>query len=227
MRTRKQDNRLKLVFLIICMLVMVFESILTNGQSAVIYKGFEVNAGVRTGTITSDIAQINGSKLIQHGGRIGLVYGTNLVRTKIGFGYFSSGTKTKGTIDLLQPNASVNVYPLAMLFKKPLRLEPYITGTLTYNNYKFYGYYLNEDGGNVNYSNMEAPYLGATRQLNSAVGIGLEFKILDQYDFIHLFSEMTYGYTITATSSIPELQDTHINKQAQVKIGLSFGAAQR
>lgn len=227
MTTRMKENIMKALFIIIIMIVLIFQSVFSQAQSPVksIYKGFEVNFGTRSFTMESNIPQINQSDIVHAGGKAGLVYGNNSLRTKIGFGYYSTvGKNNNGTVNLYETNASANFYPLSLIRKKTSGLEPYLTGGIAYDNFKLYGYYLHREPGNTNYSNAEAPYLGSLKQVNTTFGVGLEMKIIDRYDFIHLFSEIIYGHNISSGSKHAEFNKTGIKNQMQMNVGITFGA---
>lgn len=229
MTTRIHDNLVRGAIILILFIVLMFHALVTSAQSfrghtSTPYKGFVTSFGTRTGTISSDIEKINASAVLQAGGQIGLVFGNAVVRSRVGLlGYYSSTQGAQGTMDLYTSNIAANFYPLACLSGRVSMLEPYITGTLDYDQYKFFGYYLYREPGSLNYSQTEAPYLGKVTQVNASAGIGLELRLKDEYDFIHLFSEVRYGHNLATKSRDAAFTGTTIGNQTSITIGVSFG----
>jgi hypothetical protein len=62
------------------------------------------------------------------------------------------------------------------------------------------------------------------KQVNATVGIGLELKLKDRFDFIHLFSEVKYGHNLSTKTNDSAFAGTSLNNQMQVVLGISFGA---
>lgn len=230
MTDRIRDNQFKAFLFIILFIVLILHTMIVDAQSFQFksknpYKGFVANFGTRSSKINSTIQKINQSSLLQTGGQIGLIFGNSIVRSKIGLlGYYSSAGNTAGTVDLYESNASVNFYPLSWISKKITMVEPYITAGLDYDQFKFYGYYLNQEPGQINYSHAEAPYLGKMKQVNGTVGMGIELKLMDRYDFVHLFSEIRYGHNLSAKAKNAEFMNTEISNQTQIILGICFGA---
>jgi len=229
MTTRIHDNLIKGIFFIILFIVLMLQSIFGNAQNFPLdsqkpYKGMVVGFGTRSSAISSDIEKIHQTSMLQTGGHVGLIFGNNIVRSKIGLlGYYSSTGINTGTTDLYESNVSLNFYPLSWISGQSMMIEPYLTGGVDYDQFKFYGYYLNQEPGETNYSKVEAPYLGKIKQLNATVGVGIEVKLEDRYDFVHLFSEVKYGMQLSAQTSNTAFVNTGINNQMQVVLGISVG----
>jgi hypothetical protein len=217
-------------FLVILFVVLTLQSINSIAQSfqpksKVFYRGLQVNYATRSFTIASDIPAINQSRGTLAGGQIGLVLGNEVLRAKVGLlGYYSSGGNTKGTIELYQTNTALNFYPLALLNKKGWRIQPYVLGSVAFDRFKFYGYYLDNSPGIINYSCSLEPYLATIKQINATVGTGLEFKLLDKFDFVHFFTEVRYGHSLSSKSTSAQFDHTSLGNQMQVIAGISFGA---
>lgn len=228
MTTRVHDNLIRGVVILILFLALIFHSVIMNAQSrrysAGPYKGFVANFGARAATLSSDIEKINESALLQAGGQVGLIFGNEIVRSKVGLlGYYSSTNVAAGTTDLYNSNIAVNIYPLAWVTGHTSLIAPYITGSVDYDQYKFFGHYLHREPGSINYSQTEAPYLGKVTQVNATVGLGLEVSLKNDYDFIHLFSEVRYGHNLSTNASDAAFSETTINAQTTVSVGVSFG----
>ncbi len=192
MNNRIKTNQIKLVILILLSTFLGFWSITVKAQALHqkegFYKGFESSFGSRSYNINSSIGNLDQLTVGQEGGRVGIILGNRVVQANVQLlGYFFSTSSMAGSIDLYENGVSVNFYPMALLFNKEVRVEPYFTGGLTYERIKFRGYYLSNDNGPINYSTCEEPFLGAINQVNAYLGVGVDFKIIDQYDFVHLF----------------------------------------
>lgn len=230
MTTRIQENSVKGLFIIALYIFLLLQGLVAGAQSyrsmnETSYRGFVASFGTRAADISSSVEKIDQTRLLQAGGQIGLILGNSVVRSKIGLlGYYSSTGNTAGSTDLYESNALVNFYPLALITGKSLTVEPYITGGVDYDQYKFYGYYINREPGQTNYSQAEAPFLGKIKQFNATVGAGIEVRLKDDYDFIHLFSEIKYGKNLSSKSSNQIFGNTQINNQTQLIVGISFGA---
>lgn len=220
MTNRMRTNLMKIVFLIMTFLVLIFQSILSNAQPTenTDYRGLDVKFETRSFLLTSDIQKINQSNEIQGGGRINPVYENHIIRSKIGFGHYSSVDNTADTIDLYETNASVNVYVRSLLLNEKSGVEPCLTGVIAHGNFKLYDHYINQEPGNINYRNIEAPYLGAITQVNSTLGMDIEIKLIYNYDFMHLFSEVRYGHKIPARPKNTEFNNTTMIIKCRVNI---------
>ncbi|MGC1240642.1 MAG: hypothetical protein WA874_03595 [Chryseosolibacter sp.] len=225
MTTRIHENLWKGIFFMILFITLLLQTMLGYAQSADTYRGFVASFGTRTANISSDIAKLNGSGLVQTGGQLGLVYGNKIVKSRIGLlGYYTSGGSSAGTTDLFASNISVNFYPLSLLSNRTFVLEPYLTAGLDYDQYKFYGFYLQQEPGQMNYSQAEAPFLGKIKQVNTTGGVGIQVKLKDQFDFIHVFSEFRMGHNLSANTKHVAFAETQTKNPRQLIVGISFGA---
>lgn len=227
MTARIKINQFKAVLLGILFVALFLQTLVSTAQtnSDRTYRGFFAGFGTRLGTVSSNIEKIHQTNIAMSGGQAGLTLGNRMVKSKvILLGYYSSTGKTAGTIDIYQSNASVNFYPLASLAGKNGIVQPYLSASVDYDQFKFYGYYLNREPGSINYSHAEAPYLGKIKQMNATAGIGVEVSLKDQYDFIHLFSEVRFGRNLSSKSKNTAFESTSVNNQMQINVGVSFGA---
>jgi hypothetical protein len=226
MNSRIIHNLTTLIFYITLFVALTVSTLNSNAQSfenrKVYYRGIEGGFGAHTFQMNSDISAIDKSSATLAGGKLGVVFGNNIVRTKIGFGYYASTAGIAGSVDLYRNTASVNFYPLNALTKKQSRVEPYITAGVAYNNIKMYGYYMSNDNGKLNYSTFQAPYLGSIKQVNGTIGTGLEIKIMEKHDFVHFITEVVWGGNIFH-SHTETFHNSSVNKQMTVNVGLSFG----
>jgi hypothetical protein len=224
MQDRIEFNQIKGMFLLTLFLVLILMSICTSAQTNISHIGFQVNFGTSIFNLDSDIPALNESRVSQSGGMLGVVAGNKAVKTRIGLlGYYASDGRVAGTVDLYKTNVSVNFYPLALFGKSALRVQPYFSGTVAYDRFRFYGYYLNNDAGKVNYSKSEAPYLGTIRQVNASLGGGIELRITERYDFVHFFSEVRFAHNLDNATNSAQFNHTSVSNKMHVIAGLSFG----
>lgn len=221
MSSRINENLMKAMLFILLCVVLLLRSFFADAQT---HKGFDVAFGAQLATINSDIEKINLKQLHQMGGSIGFLYGNNKIASQVSGGYYSSTQSCPGTVDRYMLAARVKVFPLSWLSNKSRLVNPYIVTGVSYDNLRLYGYYINREPGVTNWSQAEAPYLGSIKQVNAGVGGGLSFAILQQFDFIRLYSEVWYGNNLSARASDQAFNNTTLKNQMQINLGLTFGA---
>ncbi|MBA4056059.1 MAG: hypothetical protein C0490_15195 [Marivirga sp.] len=188
------------------------------------YMGFEVAFGVRAFNINSNIAAINDLAVVEEGGSLGLIFGNDYLRGKIrAAGFYYSGAKVPRTVDLFESEGLINFYPLQYLRKSKAALDIYLIGGVTVDNIKFYGHYLNDDKAKINYSVTNEPYLGKRTQVNATGGIGLEYQLPMEYDFVHLFAEAKYAKPFQSSSNNESFRNTTTSDLSSISVGVSFG----
>jgi len=187
------------------------------------YMGLYASFGRRSFDMKSNYPQIDKSTVSLDGGQAGVIFGNRIARAEIGLlEYYSSVSNIVGTIDQHSNHAAIRFYPAGLLTKKRLRVEPYLNAGITYNRYKFYGHYISSTGSPVNYSAPD-PFLGGIAQTNTSMGLGFEFNILDEYDFVHLFTELKWGKPAAKQTGSPEFTDMHLGRKTTINIGFTFG----
>lgn len=225
MNDRIEMNMIKGIVFIILFVVLICKSIISDAQikAAPFYKGLQASYSTISFQPRSSIATIDAKTAMLSGGQIGIHFGGAIFRTTIGLlGYYSSVNNFPGTVDLYKNFARVSFFPLE-IFRPTAIVQPYLSTGAAYDRYKFSGYYLNNDAGQVNYSR-KAPHLATIRQLDLYGGAGITVKILDNYDFVHLFAEALYGKAIGSAPAQAEFANTSINNNVQITAGLIFGA---
>lgn len=183
--------------------------------------GFSVSFGSRWNKLSSDHAAIDQMKLVGEGASVGLLWGNDLVETKVTVGYYYSASRVPHTVDLVNVESSFQFYPLYALTGRTHKVQPYLTTGLAANNYKLHGYYSGADG-ETNYSVSIEPYLGNVISYFGSAGAGFEVNLLNQNDFVKFFSEVNYHSALHQKSS--ELfKSTRVSNQVSINVGLSFG----
>jgi hypothetical protein len=183
--------------------------------------GFSVSFGTKTNRIVSNHSAINNMKLAEEGGSVGLLWGNDLLEAKVNVGFYYSSARVPHTVDLVNLESTLQFYPLFALTGKTHKVQPYLSTGLAVNNYKLYGYYAGTEG-EVNYSISIEPYLGNITTYFGSLGAGLEVNLIDQNDFVKLFTEINYYSPLQKTSSVL-FNDSQVTRQLGINVGVSFG----
>lgn len=209
-------------------LAVIFLMIVSATQaqflSDVPYKGIEVSFGTRSFNIESNVPELNGLSVLEEGGQLGLIAGTDAVRVRVGLaGFFYSSNKVGRTIDLFESDLSLNFYPTEVDGSNSI-IQPYLTGGLVYDRTKFYGRFLKEDQGPVNYSAGKEPYFGRMQQVRAAVGAGVEISVHSgDFHFVHIYAEYKYAGISVHDSSDEVLTQTKQLSPMMISLGVRFG----
>jgi len=183
--------------------------------------GFSVSFGSRSNKIISNHAAINGMKLLEEGGSAGVLWGNSVMETKLTVGYYYSASRVAHTVDLINIESAVKLYPLHLITGKTSRVEPYLSTGISANNYKFYGFYAGNETA-PNYSLSMEPYLGNLNSYIGSIGAGLEVNLLNEDNFIKVFTEVNYQSTLFQKSS-DLFKHTQLSNQLVINLGVSFG----
>jgi|SRR5687768_11629658 hypothetical protein len=186
------------------------------------YVGFEANLGVKSTKLASDLAAINNMGVMQEGGSLGLVFGNQVVKTRLqAAGFYYSNSSVKHTVNLVESALQLNIYPIKLINKSKQAINPYISGGVDYSTMKFFGYYDNPEA-KINYSSSSAPYLGKIAATRGTVGGGIEWRLSQVSDFVHLFAEARYSWGVKRDAD--ELfQNTKVANATSINVGVSFG----
>jgi len=188
------------------------------------YMGFEATFGVRSFQLNSSISEINQMPVVEEGGSLGLIFGNDLLKAKIrAAGFYYSASSVPRTVDLFETEALVNFYPLEYFRKGENALDIYLIAGVSMDNIKFYGHYLAGDGEKINYSTTNEPYVGKLAQINATGGIGFEYQLPVQYDFVHLFAEAKYGAPLKSGTDSEPFKNTSVKNFTSISVGVSFG----
>lgn len=188
------------------------------------YMGFEANFGVKSSRISSDLAAIHNMSVKEEGGSIGLVMGNQIVKARFqAAGFYYSNSSVKQTVNLIESAMLLNVYPLKFINKSQQAINPYVSGGVDYSTLKFFGYYNNAEANKkINYSTSSAPYLGKIAATRGTIGAGIEWRLSQVRDFVHLFAEARYSWAI-AQSANELFKNTKVSNSTSINIGVSFG----
>jgi hypothetical protein len=212
--------------IVVFFLAFVFMSTTVHAQrfrnSSYRYIGFEANFGVKTTKLNSDVAAIHNMDVMEEGGSLGLVIGNQAVKTRVqAAGFYYSNSGVKHTVNMVESALIFNIYPLKFINKSKQALNPYVSGGLDYSTMKFFGYY-NSPDAKVNYSSSSAPYIGKIVSTRGTVGGGIEWRLPQMHDFVHLFAEARYSFGVSQKAD-EFFGNTNVANSTSVNIGVSFG----
>jgi hypothetical protein len=186
------------------------------------YFGFEATFGLKSTKLSSDLAAINNMGVMEEGGSLGFVMGNQVVKTRLqAAGFYYSNSSVKHAVNMVESALLLNVYPLKFINKSRQAINPYVSGGVDYSTMKFFGYYNNPDA-KINYSSSSAPYIGKIASTRGTVGGGIEWRLPQMRDFIHLFTEVRYSWAIDQSAD-DLFKNTRVANSTSVNIGVSFG----
>lgn len=186
------------------------------------YFGFEANFGVKSTKLTSDVAAINNMAVMEEGGSLGFVMGNQVVKTRLqAAGFYYSNSSVKHTVNMVESALQLNVYPLKFINKSKQALNPYVSGGVDYSTLKFFGHY-NAPDAKINYSSSSAPYIGKIVMTRGTVGGGIEWRLSQVRDFVHIFAEARYSWGVTQDAD-DFYKNTTVANSTSINVGVSFG----
>lgn len=184
--------------------------------------GLEGSFGIKTFNLSSNIEKINGLRVAEEGGQIGVGIGAKALRVKVRQGYFYSSSAVAHTVDEIRSAFVANLYP-AKIFSNKGRFQPYFMGGIERNILRMYGTYGSDVDHRVNYSVTEAPYLGKISSIVASAGVGMEYSLKAPGYFISFFAEGRYGKPLSTSSSGALFSQTSTSSQMVVNVGVAFG----
>jgi len=217
--TRLSDN---VIFGLVLLVTTIYSCTAEAQSKKISYAGLEGTFGVRLFRLSSDIKQLNDLKVVEEGGSLGIIVGNDYIRSKARLaGFYYSSPSTPRTINMFETEVVTNVYPLQFFRTHKQVVDMYITTGISFNNLRFFGNYLQQDGF-VNNSDINEPFIGKINQVIGVVGFGTEYHIPIKKDFLHLFAEGRFGKPVQANSSTA-LKNTKVGDYTSITLGISFG----
>jgi hypothetical protein len=192
-----------------------------KGQNNVTYKGFDVSFGGNMTSITSDISKLHKLSLTTEGGSAGFVFGSEIFRTTSKVGFYYSSSSVPQTIDQFIATQSLNFYPIAMIKHDMTRCEFYLTAGGDFQLFKFAGNYL--ETTDPKRAAIADKYIGKVSQLAFNAGFGIEYKIFDNEDFMHLYGEVRHSAPFVTKSKFESFQNTTLGNQMLISVGIRYG----
>ncbi|WP_276367701.1 hypothetical protein [Chryseolinea sp. H1M3-3] len=220
------SNRLKGFVVLSFFILICFNAVLAQAQgmrnSNYRYFGFEANFGMKSTKLTSDLPALNNMAVMEEGGSLGFVMGNQLVKTRLqAAGFYYSNSSVKQTVNMVESALQLNVYPLKFINKSRQAINPYVSGGIDYSTLKFFGYYNNPDA-KINYSASSAPYIGKISMTRGTVGGGIEWRLPQMHDFVHIFAEARYSWAMGQDAD-DFFENTKVANATSINVGVSFG----
>jgi hypothetical protein len=191
-------------------------------QSSSARYGVGASFGIRNSSVESNLGDLSGMKLYQEGGSLEAFMEKGAINARVHVGYFSSGSSVKHTIDLLESGLSMSFHPFLMQGVTARRVSPYIVSALMAGRNHFYGFYADEDTRHINYSRESAPYVGKVMSVHLNAGMGLQYRLVDENQYMLFFAEVQKPIELYEESA-GILSGTSVHGDLSINIGLAFG----
>lgn len=188
------------------------------------YLGFDVQFAAHVSQLSSKLDKMNGSRMTYTGGSVGGMLANDLTKVKANVGFYYSLPNMPHTVESFQASTSMSVYLLRISKIEYHTLEPYAVVGITQQFNKYYGTYLLPEGQPYNHSQGDQPLMGKVGLTQLTIGAGIEWQLeSEERQFLHFFSEATYGLPIMCNASSMLFSDTQTTKQLCITLGLGFG----
>jgi hypothetical protein len=237
------------VVLFIAIVLVIFARI-ANAQtsSGGLYLGVEVASGSRAFNVNSDLQNLKGIKVAQHGKTYAIIAGNRLINGKIRIGNFSAPEGGKQPIQSNSFELGSSFSPLQLVARRTPILEPYLTVSIETTKIKTGGTYTppptkpsGAGGGStcnctcpssvggppdpdaLPVISKPVPFAGNFGSTRANIGVGLKAHVQKGKLFLNIFGEMNYGVTLGTTSSTPTLLNTYVLNQTAYNVGVSVG----
>jgi hypothetical protein len=193
-----------------------------NAQQNTRYFGYEIAAASPSYRIKSNVPEIAHMYVPFYGMRVGGILSNPQIKLKASAGLHYGSADLPRTFDLLSGNISAQVYPLRLKTVKYHTFEPYVVGGVSQYQTNFYGSYLSEDKPRNNSVSREK-LIGRTYSTQLIGGIGVEYQLENDNNFIHFFSELSFGTAIHQGASTSSLSCTFMQSSWALLFGINFG----
>ena len=189
--------------------------------------GFEAFTGIQFSQLNSNLVSLNNLHMQQLGGGIGFIFSRDFWQAKIKpVGLYNSISNSQTAIKLIESSAQVNLYPIKLLLGKTNRLPSlYIAGGLARAKYKISGSYLPE-GQTSTCIYDDASFSGSISSWNIIGGLGMEYQIQSDQEFISFFAEIKNGISAGTTTNMELFKNTSFTNFTSVHIGFKIGISQ-
>jgi hypothetical protein len=187
------------------------------------YSGYSISVAFPQYQIKSNISQLAGLPVSLAGGNVGVIFANQRGKIKANVGLYYSNDNVPYTMDLLAAAVTTNVYLLRLKNPQYHTIEPYAVFGLHQQVNRFFGSYL--DGtARTNMSTGDQPLLGKTYDTQIVFGGGLEYQLEnDHHQFIHFFTEFTYGSNVNTIADNENFSATECLNPLLITLGVHFG----
>ncbi|MBL3658302.1 hypothetical protein [Fulvivirga sediminis] len=187
------------------------------------YRGIGVSFGVKSITFDSKIDQLHSYQTMQEGGKGSLVIGNDFdqISFNVAGWYYSSSQKT---IDLFEFGITNHLYFLRAFGIKPQGIAPYVISGVRRQRYKFYGAYVDEDDrGDKGQQRGPESYLGGMQSTSLSLGLGVEYQLQSELEFIHFFAEAAGDLSFMSSVDGKAFIGTKTGHLYSFNLGVRFG----
>lgn len=185
---------------------------------------FEIAPGVRTYKINSDIDKIQGLEAAHGGVSVGLTFFNQKIQIPVRAGLYQYGIEDKRTIDLIEVEVNFNPSISYLLKGNDYKFNVYPIAGVSYQSRGFRGTYIaKEDRRTSKRRKYEEPLIGKVNSININYGLGVQYKVVDNYSSMYLFAEGYATYNLATSTTDDVLKNTHTSNHSQFNIGLRFG----
>jgi hypothetical protein len=196
-----------------------------------IYKGFEANYGIRVFKIQSNIPEISNLNVIAEGGNAGIMFGNDVMLTKIRpLGLYYSTDRIGQTVNLFEFEGLMNFHPFQInKYGNSAPVSPYIISGFAQCFVKLFGHYTEDPSKKTNYSTSYEPYVGRINVTTAIIGAGIDWKVKTptyaERSFLSLYAEVKYGLPMLSNANNQILSNTSTQKFLSINVGVCFGEA--
>ncbi|ELR72457.1 hypothetical protein C900_01540 [Fulvivirga imtechensis AK7] len=189
------------------------------------YRGIEASLGTRHLFLESDIPEISNLEVLQEGGNAAFTFGNSYSRITLRLiGLYYSAASISRTIDMLEMELSSNIYAFKAMHIPSDRFDFYFLTGVSNQLLRFYGHYIDKaDRAESKGAAGREPYLGRISMINLNLGVGIEYKIERERDFVHVFLEGKSGFPLSTVADTEAFDNTRIEDIYALNIGVRFG----
>ena len=191
------------------------------------YQGLEAGLGARPIRVSSNISAIDGLQVVKSGGHVGYFFGNDayIIPIKLGF-YFTAIGDEPRTFGILELSTRINYSLTYLIAKKSTRLNVYGIAGMSLQNQSFIGTYITKENRlhkPVRDKFSMEPVIGHQLNLNAQVGLGIQWQIRADFDYIALFAEAFQQFNLGYQHDNPVLNNSHIQNLTSFNIGFRVG----
>lgn len=189
------------------------------------HRGIEASIGMRQFTLKSDVPELSNLQVLEEGGSAAFVCGNSYSRLVVRVaGLYYSNSSTRRTIDLLEMEINSNIYILKALNIPAKKVDAYVLAGISNQHMKFFGHYIDKSNrAEKKGAAGREPYLGRINTTNINLGIGIEYKMQAERDFVHIFVEAKTHFELASSTDVTPLENTSIGDFYGVNLGVRFG----
>lgn len=189
------------------------------------HRGMEASFGMRTFILESDVPELDALQVYEEGGSAAFIFGNSYSRIVARVaGLYYSNAATKRTVDLFEVEINSNIYLLKAMQLPSRKADAYVLAGLNNQSIKFFGHYIDAaERVRPGKSPGREPFLGSINTTNVNLGLGVEYHIQAENDFVHFFVEVKTVLQLGESANIKSLENTSIKDPYAINVGVRFG----